>query len=226
MENRKHNHWIKFLILVILFFLLWCMGRCMRIDTYALERSLAGFPLLYGIPLYLVLYVIVTFFIFFSKDIFWVVGAIVFGPYLSAALVFAGEIINALILFHLARYLGRNFVEHYAKKRLGRLDDKLADINFFWLFAVRVVPLIPYRFLDLGAGLTSICFNRYLAAVILATPLRALWVQTMLFAVGRSIFSRPEAIVYYLLENKALFVLSIIYIILIIMVLLKLKRKG
>ncbi|MFH1269544.1 MAG: VTT domain-containing protein [Candidatus Omnitrophota bacterium] len=226
MENKKHKHRIKFLVLVIFLLLLWYMGRYLHIDTDALENSFRGFPLLYSTALYVILYVIVTFFIFFSKDIFWVAGAVAFGAYLSTLLVVIAEVINAFILFHLARYLGRNFVAHYAKEKSGSLDERLANINFFWLFIIRLVPLIPYRFLDLGAGLTRIHFRRYLIAVLLATPLRALWVQYILAVVGKNIFGNPKLLAVYLLENKALFIVSLIYLILIFAVVLKLKRKG
>jgi len=226
MEFLKHKNRIKFLVLIISLILLWYLGRFLRIDTEVLQKSLGRFPALYSGIVYVVLYVIVTFFVFFSKDIFWIEGALVYGPYLSTLLVYICEIINALILFHLARYLGRNFVEHYLKKKSGGLDDRLANINFFWLFIIRVVPLVPYRFLDLGAGLTRIHFRRYLIAVLLATPIRAFWVQYILAAIGKNIFNKPEVLVGYLLQNKALFIFSFIYLALVILAAFKLRHKS
>ncbi len=225
METVRHKSKIKFLALIFFLILLWYLGSLLHIDTDVLEKSLNRFPLFYSSIVYAALYVIVTFFIFFSKDFFWITGAIAYGPYLSALLVYIAEIINVFILFHLARYLGRNFVEHYAKKKSQSLDDKLANVNFFWLFIIRVVPLIPYRFLDLGAGLTKIRFRRYLIAALLATPIRALWVQYILSAVGKNIFNRPELLVRCLLQNKALFTFSFVYLALVILAAFKLRQK-
>lgn len=226
METAKHKNRVKFLILIFCLVLLWYLGSLLHIDTEALRKSLGRLPILFSAIIYVALYVLVTFFIVFSKDIFWVAGAVVFGAVLSTLLVYIAEIINVLILFHLARYLGRNFIEHYLKKKSEGLDERLANINFFWLFIIRVVPLIPYRFLDLGAGLTKIHFRRYLLAVLLATPIRAFWVQYILAAIGKNIFNNPELLVSYLLQNRALFVFSLVYLVLVILVALKLKHKN
>jgi len=226
MEAARYKNKIKFLVLIICLILFWYAGRLLRIDTEALGKSLNRFPVLYSGIIYVVLYVIVTFFIFFSKDIFWIEGALVFGPYLSTLLVIIAEVINAFIFFHLARYLGSNFVEHYLKKKSETPDDRLANINFFWLFIMRLVPLIPYRFLDLGVGLTKIHFRRYFLAVLLATPIRVFWVQYILAAVGKTIFNKPELLIDYLLQNKALFIFSFIYLVLVILAAFKLKHKD
>jgi uncharacterized membrane protein YdjX (TVP38/TMEM64 family) len=225
MEGVKNKNKFKFLLLISFLFLLWYLGRLTHIDTESLRRSFKGVSLLYSGIIYILLYVIITFFIFFSKDIFWIQGALVFGPYLSASLIYIAEIINAVLLFHLARLLGRNFVERHLKEKSEKLDEKLANINFFWLFIIRFVPLVPYRFLDLGAGLTSISFRKYLLVVLLATPIRALWVQYILSVVGRNIFNKPQLLIDCFINNRLLLTFSFIYLILVILAAVKLKTK-
>lgn len=224
-NNARYKNTVKFLLLFICLGLLWYLGRFLHIDAEAIERSLGKFPVFYSAILYILLYVTVTFFVFFSKDIFWIAGAVVFGAYLSTLLVLIAEIINAFILFHLARYLGRNFVEHHLKRKSQTLDERAGNLNFFWLFIMRFVPLIPYRFLDLGIGLTKIHFKRYLAVALLASPIRIFWVQYTLSVIGRAIFTKPELIAGYLLQNKALLIFSFGYFILIVLLILKLKHK-
>lgn len=225
MQADKHNNKLKFLFLISLLVLLWYLGRFLHIDTESLGRSLKGVSLLYSGIVYIFLYVVVTFFIFFSKDIFWIQGALMFGPYISALLVYIGEIINAFLLFNLARLLGRNFVERHIKGKSENLDEKLAQINFFWLFIIRLVPLVPYRFLDLGAGLTRIRFRRYFLVVLLATPIRVLWVQYILSVVGRNIFSKPQLLMDCLKNNRLLLTASFFYFILVILAAVKLKTR-
>lgn len=226
MEAVRHKNRIKFLILIFCLVLLWYLGSILHIDTDALGKSLERFPVLFSAVVYVALYVVITFFIFFSKDIFWVAGAVAFGAIFSTLLVYIAEIINVFILFNLARCLGRNFVEHYLKKKSQGLDDKLANINFFWLFVIRVVPLVPYRFLDLGAGLTRIHFKRYILAVMLATPIRVFWVQYILAVVGKNIFINPELLVNYLSQNRALFIFSLVYLALVILAVFKLRHRD
>lgn len=225
MNNATYKNGIKFLILIISLGSLWYCGRFLHIDGEAVEKSLHKFPILYSAILYVVLYVAVTFFVFFSKDIFWIVGAVLFGAYLSTLLVVVAETINALILFHLARYLGRNFVEHHLKKRSESLDERVGNLNFLWLFILRAVPFIPYRFLDLGIGLTKIHFRRYMIVVLLASPIKIFWIQYILAAIGKNIFTKPGLMAGYLLQNKALFILSFAYLSLVMLIILKLKHK-
>lgn len=221
----KYKNKIKFIIFIIAIVLIYYIGRFFHIDTQTIENSLKKFPLFYSGILFIVLYVVITFFIWLSKDIFRFMAAVLFGAYISTLFILIAETINAFILFYLARFLGRGFVENSLKGAHKNLDERLAKINFFWLFLFRATPLIPFRFLDLAAGLTNISFRRYLAAIILGSPLRIFWVQYVLTGVGRSIFNNPLAVSQYLMQNKTLFLLSFIYLLLVFSVALKIKHK-
>jgi len=222
---KRYKHEIEFLILIIAVFLIWYLGRYFHIDTQAIQKSLQRFPLFYSGIIYVVLYVIVTFFVFFSKDVFWLMGAVLFGPLLSALFICIAEIINAFILFYLARSLGRAYIEKRLSEKYKKLDEKLGNINFSWLFIFRAAPLIPYRFLDLAAGLTRIHFRRYLTAVILGSPLKIFWIQYVLFGVGINTFN-PYALAEYFLDNKTLLIFSLVYIMLVIAVIVKIRAKD
>jgi uncharacterized membrane protein YdjX (TVP38/TMEM64 family) len=222
-KRRKHE--IEFIILITALFLIWYLGRYFHIDAQAIQRLLQSLPLNLSVVIYILLYVIITFFIFFSKDLFWLMGALIFGPALSAIFIFIAEVINAFILFFLARKLGRVYIDKSLSEKYKKLDEKLADVSFFWLFTFRAAPLIPYRFLDLAAGLTKINFKKYLAAVIFGSPLKIFWIQYILTGVGKNVFN-PYLLAQYFLNNKTLFLFSLIYIILVILVILKIRGKD
>ena len=219
------NDRIKFLIFIIAIVLLWYLGLASHIDAQGIENYFKRFPLIYSGILYIVLYVIVTFFIWLSKDVFRFAAAIVFGAYWSTLFIWIAETANAVILFYSARFLGRSFVENSLKGGLKNLDQRLEKINFFWLFMFRATPLIPFRFLDLSLGLTRINFLRYIWVVIFASPLRIFWVQYILSGVGKSIFRDPGAFSGYLSQNPTVFVFSLIYILIVFLVALKLKMQ-
>jgi len=217
---------VKFLILTGILALVWFLGIFFHVDTAFVQGTLQKLPIFYSSVLFILLYCGVTFFIWLSKDIFRLISALVFGAYLSTLLIWVAEIFNACILFNLSRKLGRNFVENSLKGKLGNLDKKLGKLNFFWLFMFRSVPLVPFRFLDLGCGLTNLSFKKYLLAVILGSPLRIFWVQFVLAGVGAAVFSNPAALTEFLVANKPLFILSFVYIILVILVAFKFKSRG
>jgi uncharacterized membrane protein YdjX (TVP38/TMEM64 family) len=224
MPSQKNK--IKFLILVIALFLIWLLGRYFNLDIQAIRKSLEGYPLIYSAVIYIILYVVISFFVFFSKDLFWLMGAILYGAALSTLFICIAETINACILFYLARSLGRNYVWKTLTGKYKNFDEKLSNIGFFWVLVFRAAPLIPYRILDLAAGLTNIKFRKYLLAVILGSPVKMFWIQYILTAVGANFFKNPSLTISYFTQNPALLIFSFIYIILIITVIIKIKKLA
>lgn len=214
-----------FLLFVILLLALWYLGRFIDIDTDEISRYLAGFPLALSGLVYIILYIAVSFFIFFAKDIFWLSGAILFGPILSTVFICIAEFFNAMILFSLARLLGREYVAGSLKGRYKELDAKLGNISFFWLFVFRAAPLIPYRFMDLAAGLTKINFRKYLLAVIIGSPVKMFWIQYVLYGVGKNVLKDPSLMVDYFLKNKVFMFMGVFYLALVIMAIFKIRAK-
>lgn len=216
---------IKFLFFILGIILICLLTKYISVKQELIEPYLKRFPLVYSGIVFIILYVIGTFFVWFSKDIFRVTAAILFGAYFSTLFVWIAEIINAFVLFYLARILGRDFVEKKYGTRQKNLDEKLENISFFWLFMFRIVPLVPFRFLDLACGLTKINFKKYLMAVIFGSPLRIFWLQYILAGVGKSVFGNPYVLSVYLMQNKLLYIFSLVYIILVVIVALRLRRN-
>lgn len=225
MTIARHRYELKFLIFALILFLFWYLSRYLRIDSAFLENYLAQFPLILSTVLYVFLYVVVTFFIFFSKDIFWFMGALLFGPFLSAVLICIAELANAVILFNMSRFLGRGYVEKKLSDKYRMLDKKISSLNLFWLFIFRAAPLVPYRFMDLAAGLTGMRFSKYLIAVLFGTPLKMFWIQYIIYAVGTSILNNPKVLAEYFIENRPLFLFSLVYLILAVMAVIKIAKR-
>ncbi len=225
MGIRIKKHSVRFIFLILILPLLWLMSRSVRLDISAAQGFLSGLPISLSAPLYVISYVIVTFFVFFSKDLFWFMGAFLFGPFFSALLICIAEIINAFILFKLARFLGRQYVEKRMSAKYRNLDERLKDLNFFWLFIFRAAPLIPYRFMDLAGGLTAMSFKRYLLAVVLGTPVKMFWIQYIIFSVGLSIFNDPAYMMEYFLANKTMLFFGFFYLLLALLAVVKIARR-
>lgn len=225
MDSRRIKSRIEFIALVLLFVVLYYAGRALSFNPDTVKMLLGEAPLIFSCLLYVLLYVIVTFFVFFAKDVFWISGAFIFGPYLSAFLIWLAEVINACVLFGLSRRLGRAFVEHHLPEKYRAFDERLGRLGFFWIFLLRAAPLIPYRYQDLGAGLTGIDFKKYIAAVVFGSPLKIFWIQYVLAAVGMGIFN-PAALLGYFTANKALMWFSLIYPFSVLLIVFKLKTRD
>lgn len=214
-----------FMLLLSFFLLTWLLGRLFSLNIDTLRKPLTQIPIWLSATAYVALYVAVSFFLWASKDIFKVVGALCFGVYLSTLLVLIAELINASILFSMARRLGRDFVRRTLKGAGESLNGKIGRFGFWGIFSLRIIPLVPFRFLDILAGLTGLRLKDYLLAAALGSPLRIFWVQYILSAVGESVFKNPKILSVYLLENPFILGLSFVYLIAAVILAMVLSRK-
>ena len=216
---------LRFLVLIVFLALTWFLGRAFNIDLDYYKNLLSRVPLVFSGLIFTLSYVIVSFFIWMAKDIFKIVGAVLFGAVFSSLFIFIAELINASILFHLSRFLGREFIERKLKGGLANLDEKIARSGFWGVFVFRIIPLVPYRFLDIAAGLTKISFRQYILAVILGSPVRVFWLQYILAVLGENVFKNPEMIAAYFSANPRVLFFSSIYLVCSIILALLIKRK-
>jgi len=215
----------RFILLILFLAIIVSINYYLKIDLEIIRGVLEGISSWKAIVIYTLIYVLITLFLPLTKDILKVIGAIYLGALLSSLGIWIAEVINATILFYLARYLGRDFVEERLKGRAKTVDEKIGFSGFKGILVLRLVPLIPYRVLDLLVGLTSFSFIQYLVIVIIGSPLRIFWIQYILAGVGVGVLKNPAALVDYMMENNIIFIWSLIYFILVIVVGFRLRFK-
>lgn len=66
--------------------------------------------------------------------------------------------VGAGLAFLLARYLFRDVVQNKFATQLGPINDGIDRDGIFYLFAIRLVPTIPYFVVNAAMGLTTIKF--------------------------------------------------------------------
>jgi uncharacterized membrane protein YdjX (TVP38/TMEM64 family) len=174
-----------------------------------LRRILKGIPLWFSAPVFILLYVAANFVVIDIKDAFKLIGAIVFGAWASALLIYIAELLNAVIFFNLSRKFGQAFVQRILKNG-AVFYDKLSDFKLHWVFLLRAIPVVPYRVLDIVFGLSKMRFGRYMLAVALASFPRVLFIQIPLAAVGS--FSVPGFMDYWR-ANPGMLLAGFLYIV-------------
>ena len=220
---------LKFILLILILATCFWFGKTLAVDFDSIKTYLKNLsPLVSGF-IFVALYVSVTFFAWLTKDVFKIVGAVLFGAYLSTFYIWLAEMINALILFHLSRKLGRVFIESQLKGKWARMDKKIEETGFWGIFLLRTVPLVPFRFLDLACGLTRIPFKKYFMIVLLGTPLRIFWIQFILAGVGESITRDPRILIPTLVNclttNSIIFLWSFLYLCAAVVLIIKIKKR-
>lgn len=211
---------IFFAVLLALFLFL---GNFYSRHTAAIEAFFSRVPLVYSSCAFVVLYVAANFFIFWDiKDVLKIIAAVIFGVYISTGLIFIAEVINAAIFFNISHLLGKEYVERSLRGRFKALYEKLGSLNFMWIFLVRLLPLVPYRILDVSFGLSKVSFRKYMVAVLLASLPRIFFIQFLLAAVKEVSFSKMSA--YFMTQPLVLWIFFFYYVISFIIALRLRKR--
>lgn len=134
-------------------------GRFLSLDY--LQQSHARFAELYAArPLavvagYFVIYVLATALSVPGAIILTLAGGAVFGLGWGLLIVSFASSIGATLAFLAARFVLRDSVEARFGKRLADLNAGVARDGAFYLFTLRLVPLVPFFVINLAMGLTK-----------------------------------------------------------------------
>lgn len=212
----------RFFTFVFLIGGLFLCGKFFSVEPRAIDEALSRIPLIWSSLAFIAAYIIGTFILWQLKDPLKIVGAVLFGAYLSTFFIYISEIINASIFFALSKKLGKKWVENSLKGRPKRFYENIGNMSLGWIFMLRSIPLIPYRVLDLSFGLSKISLKKYMVVVLLASPLRIFWIQFILASVKSLSF---EEMTVYFLQNRPIFLWSLFYFIFAIIIAVKIQKK-
>lgn len=96
-------------------------------------------------------------------------GGLIFGFTWGLFWTAIAAIFAAIISFIYARFLGQNWVKQRFGNYLQTLDGEIEKGGMWYIFAIRLLPLIPYGIVNYGAGLTSVTGRDYIFGTVLGT---------------------------------------------------------
>lgn len=117
---------------------------------------------------YIVLYTVGTILILPSTPLNLSGGAI-FGAWLGTLWTTIAAVIAAVVAFAFTRTVGRDVVARKFAGRWEAMDAEMRQGGLFYMFAIRLLPIIPYGLVNFAAGLTSIRFRDYFVGTLLGT---------------------------------------------------------
>jgi uncharacterized membrane protein YdjX (TVP38/TMEM64 family) len=142
----------------------WYLGG---VDIDALQKWLRQWGW-WAPALYVVLYIIATMLVLPSTALNLTGGAL-FGPWLGLLWTSVGAILAAIMAFIFSRTIGREAVARRLAGRWQAMDAEVKRGGRFYMFALRLLPAMPYGLVNFAAGLTSISFKDYLIGTTLGT---------------------------------------------------------
>ncbi len=153
--------------------------------------------------IYTLLYIIGTILLLPSTPLN-ISGGVLFGLYQGTLWSSLGAIIAALITFGFTRTIGRDLVAQKLGDKWKAVEADIHHQGFLYLFAIRLLPILPYGIVNLVAGLTPVTWRDYTLATIFGTilglmPFIAIGSYGMDAVQGKSIWGLMSAIVSVIL---------------------------
>ncbi len=118
--------------------------------------------------IYIILYTVGTLLILPSTPLNLSGGAI-FGLWEGTLWTTIAAVVAAIVSFTFTRTIGREFVARKLAGKWEAIDGEMRQGGLFYMFAIRLLPLIPYGIVNFAAGLTSIRFRDYIIGTLLGT---------------------------------------------------------
>ncbi|MBE9180471.1 TVP38/TMEM64 family protein [Oculatella sp. LEGE 06141] len=118
--------------------------------------------------IYVVVYVIATALVL-PSTVLNLTGGAIFGPWLGTLWTSVAAVVAAIVTFTFTRTFGRHWVSQKLAGRWQAMDAEIQQGGVFYIFAVRLLPIIPYGIVNFTAGLTSVRLRDYLIGTILGT---------------------------------------------------------
>lgn len=203
-----------FFIFVFFMILMIALGCIFDFKMEDFESLLDRFPRSISGTIFVVLYSVLTILIWVGpKDILRILAAMYYGPVVSAILVTLGEYLNCAGLFFLSRKLGKEFVAGKMKVKYGKLYERLGEIGFWDIVAMRAIVLVPFRAMDLSMGLTKIPFRRYLWPVLLGSPFRIFANQLVMYSIFVIFKGESASLVHTVSKNPMFLCGAILYLV-------------
>lgn len=137
------------------------------IDSAQIKQLLQPFGIWTPI-VYIVIYVLATVLMLPSTALNLAGGAL-FGLWWGTLWTSIAAVMAAIATFLFTRTIGRDFVEKKLAGRWGKMNAEIQSGGLFYIFAIRLLPIIPYGLVNLAAGLTSIRFRDYFWGTTLGT---------------------------------------------------------
>lgn len=136
-------------------------------------------------------------------------GGLLFGTWPAFVITFGAVAAGSLLVFWLARALGRDFADRLVSRKLSeKYQDVLRTKAPVFLVLAFLFPFFPDDMLCILAGLTDISFRRFAVIVLLTRP----WGLLFASALGGSTLALPPWVMVPIgLGGLALFLLGMKY---------------
>lgn len=157
----KNRAWIIALVIVLIgLFFAFDLGHFLSLDALkasrdGLQQAYQTQPLLV-ITLFAATYIIMAALSLPGAAVMSIAGGAIFGLLVGTLVVVVSASIGATLAFLVARFVLRDSVQKRFGDRLSSINAGIEKDGAFYLFTLRLVPVVPFFLINLLMGLTTI----------------------------------------------------------------------
>lgn len=111
--------------------------------------------------IYFVFYVLITALSIPGAAVITLLGAALFGFWQSLLLVSFASTIGATVAFLSSRYLLKDWVQNKFGNKLDVINKGIEEEGVFYLFTLRLIPIMPFFLINILFGLTYLKASRF-----------------------------------------------------------------
>ena len=155
------KHWwlLGALVLLAGLFYTFDLGRFISLETLKssrdeLKQAYQTRPL-QTLGLYTVLYILVTALSLPGAAVMTLAGGAIFGLWVGAPIAVISASIGATLAFWMGRYVFRDMVQRRFGRRMAAIDAGIERDGAFYLFTLRLIPVLPFFMINVLMGLTA-----------------------------------------------------------------------
>ncbi|MCF7996882.1 MAG: VTT domain-containing protein, partial [Chromatiaceae bacterium] len=107
-----------------------------------------------------------------------IAAGVIFGFWRGLLIIVIASLLSAALGFLVSRHLQAITLRRRFVPAFHRIDTGIATSGMRYLFALRLIPFVPFCLINIGMGLTKMPFWRYMAITLLGSvPNLALFVH-------------------------------------------------
>lgn len=107
--------------------------------------------------------------LFLPCGLFSALGGMLFGPVKGVAVTLVGLTTGSLINFYLARLLGKEWAERFARGKLANIEKAISGSGFPSIMLLRLTPIFPFDAVSCVGGLTKVKVRDYIAGTFVGS---------------------------------------------------------
>ena len=161
-RSLKQTRLLKFAIIAAI--MLVAVFLMQKIGVSEL-RELIGEHVLFAPMIYVLCFAILPIFLF-PVPVLAVVAGAVFGLFAGSLYTIIGAMINSVLMFYIARFLGFRAVSDFTQNSKSKILKTLGEPGgkFSLILILRLMPLVPYNALNYACGVMNVSLREYVVA--------------------------------------------------------------